>query len=113
MSARDDARVLWQAALAAGDPAPLVRRHLAAVDARRVLVLGCGKASGAMARAAEETLGERIADGFVVVKDGYTVPLARVRLAEAGHPGPDARGLAAPARLPELARGAGGAAPVL
>ncbi|OGK96328.1 MAG: hypothetical protein A2W08_10685 [Candidatus Rokubacteria bacterium RBG_16_73_20] len=113
MSARDDARVLWQAALAAGDPAPLVRRHLAAVDARRVLVLGCGKASGAMARAAEETLGERIADGFVVVKDGYTVPLARVRLAEAGHPVPDARGLAASARLLELARGAGEADLVL
>jgi len=107
VSAREDARVLWQAALAAGDPAPLVRRHLGAVDARRVLVLGCGKASGAMARAAEDALGERVASGFVVVKDGYTAPLARVRLAEAGHPVPDARGLAASARLLELARDAG------
>ncbi|OGL01134.1 MAG: hypothetical protein A3E31_13240 [Candidatus Rokubacteria bacterium RIFCSPHIGHO2_12_FULL_73_22] len=107
MSAREDARAIWQAVLAAADPAPLVRAHLAALPAaRHILVLGCGKASGAMARAAEEVLGERIAAGFVVVKDGYTVPLARVRLTEAGHPVPDARGLAASARLLELAHGA-------
>lgn len=108
MTARDHARSIWQAALAAGDVAPLVRAHLR-VDPhpRRVLVLGCGKASGAMASAAEEVLGDRIAEGFIVVKDGYTVPLRRVTLAEAGHPVPDERGLAASARLLELARGAG------
>jgi hydroxypyruvate reductase len=105
---REAARAIWQAALAAGDVAPLVRAHLR-VDPRhrRVFVLGCGKASGAMARAAEEVLGDRIAEGFVVVKDGYTVPLQRIQLAEAGHPVPDARGLAASARLLERARSAG------
>ena len=109
MTARDHARTIWQTALAAGDVAPLVRAHLR-VDPRhgRVLVLGCGKASGAMARAAEEVLGDRIAEGFVVVKDAYTVSLRRIRLAEAGHPVPDERGLAASARLLELARGARG-----
>src|SRR5438552_4122311 len=56
-----------------------------------------------MARAAEDVLGDRIGEGFVVVKDGYTAPLRRIRLAEAGHPVPDARGLAATARLLELA----------
>ncbi len=105
---REAARAIWQAALAAGDVAPLVRAHLR-VNARhrRVLVLGCGKASGAMAGAAEDVLGECIAEGFVVVKDGYTVPLRRVTLAEAGHPVPDERGLAASARLLALARSAG------
>ncbi len=107
MTARDHARAIWQAALAAGDVAPLVRSHLRVESRfRRVLALGCGKASGAMARAAEDVLGDRIAEGFVVVKDGYTVPLRRVALAEAGHPVPDERGLAASARLLELARGA-------
>ncbi len=108
MTARDHARAIWQAALAAGDVAPLVRAQLR-VDPRhrRVLVLGCGKASGAMARAAEAVLGDRVAGGFVVVKDGYTVPLQRVRLAEAGHPVPDERGLAAATRLLELAGSAG------
>ena len=106
--ARDDARAIWRAALGAGDPGPLVRAHLGAVPATgRVLVLGCGKASGAMAGAAEEALGERVAAGFVVVKDGYTAPCARVELTEAGHPVPDERGLAASARLLDLARGAG------
>ena len=59
-----------------------------------------------MARAAEDVLGDRIGDGFVVVKDGYTAPLRRIRLAEAGHPVPDARGLAASARLLDLAASA-------
>jgi hydroxypyruvate reductase len=108
VSAREDARAIWQAALAAGDVGPLVRQHLRPDPRhRRVVVLGCGKASGAMARAAEEVWGDRIAGGFVVVKDGYTVPLDRVELAEAGHPVPDARGLAASTRLLALAHGAG------
>jgi glycerate 2-kinase len=104
---RDAARAIFDAALAAGDVTPLVRRHLG-LDARhrRVLVLGCGKASAAMAAAAEETLGDRISDDFVVVKDGCAVPVPGVEIAEAGHPVPDARGLAASARLLELARGA-------
>src|SRR3990172_5605593 len=110
MSAREDARAIWQAVAAAADPGPPRPPAPAPPPPppapRHILVLGCGKASGAMARAAEEVLGERIAAGFVVVKDGYTVPLARVRLTEAGHPVPDARGLAASARLLELAHGA-------
>jgi hydroxypyruvate reductase len=108
VTARDAARAIWEAALAAGDVAPLVRAHLR-LDPRhaRVFLLGAGKASGAMAAAAEDVLGDRVAGGFVVVKDGYGARLRRVEIAEAGHPVPDARGLAASARLLELARGAG------
>jgi hydroxypyruvate reductase len=58
-------------------------------------VVGCGKASGAMAAALEGILGRRITEGLVVVKDGYTVPTARITLTQAGHPVPDARGQAA------------------
>jgi hydroxypyruvate reductase len=105
---RDAARAIFDSALAAGDVIPLVRRHLR-LDSRhrRVLVLGCGKASAAMAAAAEAVLGDRISGGFVVVKDGCAVPVPKVEVTEAGHPVPDARGLAASARLLELARGAG------
>jgi len=104
---RDAARSILESALAAGDVAPLVRRHLR-VDPRhgRVHVLGCGKASGAMAAVAEEVVGDRIVDGFVVVKDGYGARVRRVEVSEAGHPVPDERGLAACARLLELARSA-------
>jgi glycerate 2-kinase len=118
--ARAAAVAIWRAALAAGDVAPLLRRHLQ-VDGvvltagplrldldrvGRVLVLGAGKASGAMAATVETLLGARVREGFVVVKDGYRVPTARIELAEAGHPVPDARGLAASARLLALAESA-------
>jgi hydroxypyruvate reductase len=105
---RDAVRAIWEAALAAGDVAPLVRSHVC-LDRRhaRVFLLGAGKASGAMAAAAEEVVGDRVAGGFVVVKDGYGAPLRRVEIAEAGHPVPDVRGVAASARLLEVARRAG------
>jgi hydroxypyruvate reductase len=59
-----------------------------------------------MAEALEEILGDRITCGLVVVKDGYTAPTRRIRLVEAGHPVPDARGLRAAQELLELARDA-------
>jgi glycerate 2-kinase len=112
VTARDAARSILDSALAAGDVAPLVRRHVQSAHRlerayARVRVLGCGKASAVMAAAAEYIVGDRIADGFVVVKDGCAVPVQRVQIAEAGHPVPDERGLAASARLLELARNAG------
>ena len=108
MTPREAIRAIWDAALAAGDVTPLVRRHLH-VDRRyaRVFLLGAGKASGAMAAAAEDVLGDRVAGGFVVVKDGDGSRLRRVEIAEVGHPVPDTRGLAASARLLDVARGAG------
>jgi len=115
--ARRAAEAIWRAALAAGDVEPLVRRHLRLDGARllaggldldlrgvrRVLVLGAGKAGASMARAVEGIVGARVSEGFVVVKDGYRLPAARVEIAEAGHPVPDARGLAASSRLLALA----------
>ena len=117
---REAARAIWRAALAAGDVAPLLRARLrlhddtlsageARVelgDHRRVIVLGAGKASAAMARALESILGDHVSEGFVVVKDAHRVPCDRIELAEAGHPVPDARGLAASARLLALAESA-------
>jgi len=114
--ARDAALAIWQAALAAGDVAPLVSRLVRREGARlvigdrpcpeRVFVFGCGKASGAMARAVESALAARIVDGLVVVKDGYTTPTRRIRLVEAGHPVPDARGQAAALEMVERVRAA-------
>jgi hydroxypyruvate reductase len=58
----------------------------------RVFVVGGGKASGRMAEAVEEILGETLTAGIVVVKDGHAVPTRKVRLVEASHPLPDERG---------------------
>jgi len=110
LSLPEAARSVFDAALRAADVQPLVHRALADVHlaARgRVLVVGAGKASGAMAAAAEGALDDRIADGLVVVKDGYLADTTRVRLVEAGHPVPDARGEAAARRIRALAESAG------
>jgi hydroxypyruvate reductase len=106
---RDDARAIFDAAVAAVRPDAAVRRHLArdgrrllvGADARavvdldevrRVLVVGAGKASALMAAEVEALLGDRVTDGVVTVKYGHGAPLARVRVVEAGHPVPDAAG---------------------
>ncbi len=118
---RQAAQAIWQAALAAGDVTPLLERHLHLDGSRltagtldvdldtvdRLIVLGCGKAGASMARAVEERLGDRVRDGFVVVKDGYAIPTRRIRVAEAGHPVPDSRGVAASRELLAAAGAAG------
>jgi glycerate 2-kinase len=118
---RQAALAVWQAALAAGDVAPLLERalhldgsrltagafHVDLDTVERLIVLGCGKAGASMARALEHRLGDRVRDGFVVVKDGYAMPTRRIAVAEAGHPVPDARGIAASRRLLEAAGAAG------
>jgi hydroxypyruvate reductase len=106
---RAAARAIFDSALAAAAVRPLVLRALAAVTppAGRVVVVGAGKASGAMASAVEDAWGERVAGGLVVVKDGHLAETRRVELVEAGHPVPDERGAAAARDLLALALGAG------
>ena len=110
MSLREAARSVFDAALEASDVHPLVRRALAGVRLTgpgRVRVVGAGKASGAMAAAAEAALGDAITGGLVVVKDGYRAATRRIRLVEAGHPVPDARGEAAAREIRAIAEAAG------
>ena len=111
MTLREVARSIFDAALEAGDVRPLVLRALREIAppaAGRILVVGAGKASGAMAAVVEETWGARVADGVVAVKDGYLAPTRRIRLVEAGHPVPDGRGAAAAKEIRALAESATG-----
>lgn len=73
---------------------------------QRVVVLGAGKASAAMARGLEHVLGDRITDGIVAVKHGYagSHQLQRVRLIETGHPVPDSHSVRAGREIAGLAR---------
>jgi glycerate 2-kinase len=110
VSLRAAAREIFDATLRAADARPLTHSALDAVEppARgRLVVLGAGKASAAMAAAVEERLGGRIAEGLVVVKDGHLAPTRQIELVEAGHPVPDERGVAAARRLRALAERAG------
>ncbi len=109
MTLREAGLRIFQAAIRAGDVGPLVRRALESVDLsrhHRILVVGTGKASGAMAHALEGVLGDRTSTGLVVVKDGYTAPTRKIRLVEAGHPIPDERGLRAANEMLALAQSA-------
>jgi glycerate 2-kinase len=58
---------------------------------RRVIVVGGGKASGAMAEALENILGNFIDDGIIVVPKGTAAEhnTKKIRLHEASHPVPD------------------------
>lgn len=113
---RAAAQPILREALLAADPHRLVRRQLrvraGALEAAglrhrlgrgRVALVAVGKAAVPMARAAEEVLGDRLADG-IAVSTAATDPLRKVRLLTASHPVPDARGLAAAAEVESLAR---------
>jgi glycerate 2-kinase len=71
--------------------------------ARRVFVVGAGKAANAMARAVEDALGKRITTGIVIAKVFEpTDRLQRIELLPGGHPLPNEAGLAASRRILEL-----------
>ncbi len=67
---------------------------------RRIYLVGAGKAGVPMARAVEGVLGERLAEGLIVVKHSLgKETLARTQVLEAGHPEPNRQGVEASSRL--------------
>lgn len=91
---RDLLRRLFDVAIAAADPALCVPANLPPDDGGRLIVIGAGKASAAMARAVEQHWSGPLA-GTVVTRYGHGVPCERIRIVEASHPVPDAAGEAA------------------
>ncbi len=65
----------------------------------KIVVVGGGKASAAMAAPLEVILNSGLAGGVVVTKYGHSVPLKRIRVYESGHPVPDERGVQGTAEL--------------
>jgi glycerate 2-kinase len=103
---------LFDAAVASVHPAACLARFLPPPPVGRLLVLAAGKAAGSMTEVAERHYldelglpGARL-DGIAVTRHGYGRPTRRVALIEAGHPVPDAAGLAAAERMLALAEGA-------
>jgi glycerate 2-kinase len=103
---------LFGAAVAAAQPANCLVPHLPPAPARgRLILLAAGKAAGSMTEAAERHyldagLGDRLI-GIAVTRHGYGRPTRQVPVIEAGHPVPDAAGIAATERALMLADGAG------
>jgi glycerate-2-kinase len=106
--ARKAALLLLETAISAVDPRKLLRNRvthhknilkiddlqLNLEDYRRIIVIGGGKASGAMAESLEEILGPRIDAGLINIPEGSTYSLKErtIKLNEAGHPIPTEQG---------------------
>ena len=94
-------RRLFDAAIASAQPALCVPPHLpdpASLGQGRLIVIGAGKASAAMARAVEDHWRGPLS-GLVVTRYGYAVPCERIEVVEAAHPVPDAAGQGAAERM--------------
>jgi glycerate 2-kinase len=95
---------MFEAAIASAQPALCVPPHLPAVPKGRLIVIGAGKASAAMAQAVERAWPGPLS-GLVVTRYGYAVPCERITIAEAAHPVPDAAGFEAAKRMMTLVQG--------
>jgi hydroxypyruvate reductase len=98
---REKARAIFEAGLAAADPAQQVEGISVPAPGvgGRLIVLGAGKAAAHLAKALESRLSGRDYSGRIVVKYGHGLALERIVVEEGGHPLPDASGLRATARL--------------
>lgn len=116
---RSHARSIWDAAVEASRPEPLVRRALrdagvaaALRAAPRILVLGAGKAGAAMAAAVEHVLADRLdrIEGIVNVPAESVKPLQKIRL-HAARPAatnfPTPEGVVGSEAMLQLAKSAG------
>ncbi len=106
IDARVFLRALFDAALAAADPAKVVPTNLPKPPKGRTVVIGAGKAAGAMARAVEDNWPGPLA-GLVVTRYGHGVPCKRIEVIEAAHPVPDAKGREAAQRILNSVKGLG------
>jgi glycerate 2-kinase len=100
-------RRMFDAAIASAQPALCIPAHLPhaqTIGTGRLVVIGAGKASAAMARAVEDRWPGALT-GLVVTRYGYAVPCERIEIVEAAHPVPDAAGQAAAERLLQFVQG--------
>jgi len=95
---------MFRAAIASAQPAVCVPAHLPAPPRGRLIVVGAGKASAAMAQAVEHHWPGPLS-GLVVTRYGYGVPCSRIEIVEAAHPVPDVAGMRAAERMLALVQG--------
>jgi hydroxypyruvate reductase len=92
---------MFDAAIACAQPAVCIPPHLPRPPRGRLIVVGAGKASAAMARVVEDHWQGPLS-GLVVTRYGYAVPCRHIEIVEAAHPVPDAAGMRAAQRILEL-----------
>lgn len=110
---RDLLLKIYDAAVARAHPRECLPPHLPVPPREgRLLVFAAGKAAGSMAEAAEafyldrHGFAEERLQGIAVARHGYGRTLRKIEMVEAGHPVPDAEGIAAAERTLALAESA-------
>jgi glycerate 2-kinase len=104
---------LFEAAVAAVHPAACLPPSLPPPPTGRLIVCAAGKAAGSMAEVTERHYFDQLGlaparlEGIAVTRRGYGRPTHRITVIEAGHPVPDAAGLAAAEEMLALVDGAG------
>jgi hydroxypyruvate reductase len=118
---RKQALEIFNAGLKAVDPVEAVCLHVKVTDEtlfiddqsfdlkkfERIFIVGAGKAVAPMAKALEDLLGDRIAGGVIVVKEGHGLPMNHVKICEGGHPVPDEGGVRGTEEILAVAQAAG------
>jgi glycerate-2-kinase len=119
--ARELALKSLEAAIKASDPKSIIKSkvklkgsilHVGEYDFdlkkfKNIYVIGGGKASGSMAEALEEVLGEKITSGLVNVPKDDKHKTCKIRLHRASHPIPDESGVEGTQKMLEIAEKAG------
>ena len=100
LSTQDRLLPLFRAAVASADPEKCLPPALPPLPEKgKLLILGAGKGSAAMVRAAEgfyrKSGAEDRLSGFAVTRTGFALPTQSIPLLEAGHPVPDENSVAA------------------
>lgn len=104
-SPRKVLRELFDAAVKRALPEICVPDFLPPKPKGRIVVVGAGKASAAMAKAVEDAWGD--VHGIVVTRYGHNVPCRSIEIIEAAHPVPDQAGLDAAQRILNAVSGLG------
>ncbi len=104
---------LYRAAVARAQPSQVLASHLPEPPRGRTVVVGAGKAAGAMAQAFEAAWpAQAPLSGVVVTRYGHTPPQPagvnpRIQVLEASHPVPDEAGVRASEQLVKALQGLG------
>src|SRR5215510_15214171 len=95
---------MFRAAVDAALPQRVLPQHLPPPPKGRTVVVGAGKAGGAMAQAVDENWSAPLM-GLVVTRYGHALPCRRIEVVEASHPVPDAAGQRAAERILGMVQG--------
>jgi len=104
MTPQELLKSMFAAAVEAASPAVCVPSHLPKPPKGKTVVIGAGKAGGAMAKAVEDHWDGPL-EGLVVTRYAHGLPTEKIEVIEAGHPVPDAAGREAATRIMKMVEG--------